>query len=162
MCAVKLNHGIELRAAEPASLAAKACLGHYYRELDAVFEGGFDPDQKAYAGTGAATPPNLYCVLAWAGEEPVGCGFLQWQEGDAIVEIKRMWVAREARGKGLARAILAHLEHKARSLGFTAVRLDTNRVLTGAQTLYRTAGYHDIPRYSDNPYAHCWFGKSLA
>ncbi len=99
MCAVKLNHGIELRAAEPASLAAKGCLGHYYRELDAVFEGGFDPDQKAYAGTGAATPPNLYCVLAWAGEEPVGCGFLQWQEGDAIVEIKRMWVAREARAR---------------------------------------------------------------
>lgn len=161
MCAVKRADDIELRAADPESPAVKICLGHYYSELDAVFEGGFDPAQKAYSGTDGKAPPKVYCVLAWAGDEPAGIGFLQWQESDAVVEIKRMWVAKEARGKGLARAILAHLEGKARELGFAAIRLDTNRVLKGAQALYRRSGYTEIGRYSDNPYAHHWFGKRL-
>lgn len=152
---------IELRAADPSDAAARACLDRYYAELACVFEGGFDPGQAAYAGTGKETPPRVYCVLAWAEGQAVGCGFLQWQEGDETVEIKRMWVADKMRGRGLARMILAHLEAKARTLGFSAVRLDTNRALKTAQALYLRSGYSEIPRYSDNPYAHHWFGKRL-
>lgn len=152
---------IALASADPSGAEARACLARYYAELATIFEGGFDSDDQAYAGTGKARPPHLYCVLARVDDAVAGCGFLQWQENDDAAEIKRMWVAPECRGRGLARAILSHLEDKARALGFAAVRLDTNRALKDAQALYRRSGYADIARYSDNPYAHHWFGKNL-
>ena len=43
----------------------------------------------------------------------------------AIAEIKRMYVVPEARGRGVARALLAALEDAARELGYEVVRLDT-------------------------------------
>ena len=72
-----------------------------------------------------------------------------------------MWVAPHARGRGIARGLLQVLEQAARDAGLAAVRLDTNRALTEAHALYRSAGYAEIARYSDNPYAHRWFGKQL-
>jgi GNAT superfamily N-acetyltransferase len=152
---------IALASADPSGAEARACLQQYYAELARAFEGGFDPGDQAYAGTGKARPPTLYCVLARVDCAPAGCGFLQWQENDDVAEIKRMWVAPGFRGQGLARAILSHLEDEARTLGFAAVRLDTNRALTEAQTLYLRSGYAEIGRYNDNPYAHHWFAKSL-
>jgi ribosomal protein S18 acetylase RimI-like enzyme len=41
------------------------------------------------------------------------------------------------------------------------VRLDTNGTLAEAQALYRKAGYREIERYNDNPYADFWFEKIL-
>ena len=39
--------------------------------------------------------------------------------------------------------------------------LDTNRALSPAIAMYRAAGYADIDRYNDNPYADFWFEKEL-
>jgi GNAT superfamily N-acetyltransferase len=72
-----------------------------------------------------------------------------------------MWVAEAARGLGLGRRLLAALEEQARELGFTTLRLDTHRALTEAVRFYRSAGYLEIPRFHDNPYAHHWFEKRL-
>ncbi len=41
------------------------------------------------------------------------------------------------------------------------VRLDTLESLTEARQLYRTSGYREIARFSDNPYAHHGFEKAL-
>jgi ribosomal protein S18 acetylase RimI-like enzyme len=76
-------------------------------------------------------------------------------------EIKRMWVASEARGLGIGRRLLAELEAEATKLGKERLRLDTNRTLAEAKTLYIRAGFRLIPRYNDNPYAHLWFEKTL-
>ena len=43
----------------------------------------------------------------------------------------------------------------------SAVRLETNRVLDEAIGLYRSAGYREVVAFSDEPYAHHWFEKSL-
>jgi len=42
-------------------------------------------------------------------------------------------------------------------------RLDwkTNRALTEAISLYRAAGYREVPAFNDEAYAHHWFEKSL-
>ncbi|MDR3493023.1 MAG: GNAT family N-acetyltransferase, partial [Ancalomicrobiaceae bacterium] len=66
-----------------------------------------------------------------------------------------------ARGLGIARKLLHRLEDLARQRGLAMLRLDTNRALAEAQTLYRSEGYEPIARYNDNPYAHHWFGKRL-
>lgn len=151
---------VEFRPEDPDSDAARWCLDEYYRELDKRFEGGFDPRTAAYAGTAAPTELQVRCFVAWLDGAPAGCGFLQWTN-ESVGEIKRMWVAPQARGQGIARGFLRVLEQAARDNGLAAVRLDTNRVLTEAHALYRAAGYSGIARYSDNPYAHHWFGKQL-
>jgi ribosomal protein S18 acetylase RimI-like enzyme len=57
--------------------------------------------------------------------------------------------------------LLEALEQRAAEHGFEAVRLDTNRALDEAKAMYRSAGYVEIARYNDNPYANHWFEKRL-
>ena len=48
-----------------------------------------------------------------------------------------------------------------REHGARTVRLETNRNLTEAIALYRSAGYREVPAFNDEPYAHHWFEKQL-
>ncbi len=73
-----------------------------------------------------------------------------------------MWVHPDWRGAGLGGRMLRALEQAAVDQGRAVVRLDTNSVLTDAVSMYRRAGYTEIPRYNDNPYAHHWFEKELS
>jgi hypothetical protein len=41
------------------------------------------------------------------------------------------------------------------------VRLETNKALTEAISLYRSAGYREVDAFNDEPYAHHWFEKQL-
>ena len=72
-----------------------------------------------------------------------------------------MWVSPDARGLGLGRRLLRELEQDAAAAGARAVRLETNRSLTEAISLYRQAGYREVDRFNDEPYAHHWFEKRL-
>ena len=99
-------------------------------------------------------------MIARLNGRAIGCGGLTTID-PRTVEIKRMWVAPDSRGLGVARRLLEALEAYARQSGMTRVRLDTNRALSQAQSLYRKAGYREIERYNDNPYAHFWFEKEL-
>jgi ribosomal protein S18 acetylase RimI-like enzyme len=75
--------------------------------------------------------------------------------------LKRMWIAAPARGLGLGRRLLDALEARARAGGYRLARLETNRALTEAQSLYRRCGYREIAPFNDEPYAHHWFEKAL-
>jgi len=145
---------------DPDSPEARWCLGQYYGELASRFDGGFDPGVKAYAGNDEARPPAGLFVIARLDGRPAGCGSFFRRDG-STGEIKRMWVAPDARGMGMARRILGALEAAARAAGVAAIRLDTNASLKEAQALYRKAGYTEIARFNDNPYAHHWFEKKL-
>ena len=72
-----------------------------------------------------------------------------------------MWTAECARGLGIARRVLETLEAKAREIGLTTLRLETNKTLHEAQALYRRSDYRDVARFNDEPYAHHWFQKEL-
>jgi DNA-binding MarR family transcriptional regulator/ribosomal protein S18 acetylase RimI-like enzyme len=137
---------------DPASPDARWCLGHYGAELAERFEEGFD------ATVWPAQPTRF--VIARIGGQPAGCGALKTLAPD-IGELARMWVDRPHRGLGIAKRILEALEEQAAELGFTTVRLDTNRALDEAKAMYRGAGYVEIERYNDNPYANHWFEKRL-
>jgi ribosomal protein S18 acetylase RimI-like enzyme len=76
--------------------------------------------------------------------------------------VKRMWVSTAARGLGLGRRILERLEDEARARGVRTLRLETNRSLAEAISLYRSAGYVEVEAFNDEPYAHHWFEKQLA
>jgi hypothetical protein len=42
------------------------------------------------------------------------------------------------------------------------LRLDTNRGLGEAISLYRSVGFHEVPPFNDEPYADHWFEKQIA
>jgi hypothetical protein len=46
--------------------------------------------------------------------------------------------------------------------GSGPAELETNRSLTEAIRLYRSAGYVEVPAFNDEPYAHHWFEKDLS
>ena len=59
----------------------------------------------------------------------------------AICELRKMYLARGARGQGLGRRLLAHALARAAALGFTRVILETATVLVEAVALYERHGF---------------------
>ncbi len=151
---------IDVGVESPRSAVGRWCLEQYFGELDERFDAGFDPARSSVPDAGEMTPPTGLFLVARLRGAPVGCGGLLFYD-DEPPDIKRMWVAPAVRGLGLGRRILHELEERARASGATAVRLDTNRNLTEAISMYRSSGYEEIPRYSDEAYAHHWFEKRL-
>jgi len=151
---------IEVRWEAPDSADARWCLEQYLRELAERFETGFDPTRSNPARDEEMKPPAGYFVVARLDGCAVGCGALK-RGNKGTGEIKRMWTAPSARGQGVARRVLQTLETIARKAGLTTLRLETNRTLKEAQTLYRREGYQEVAPFNDEPYAHHWFEKKL-
>jgi len=101
-------------------------------------------------------------LVAWADGEPLGCGAVRRLE-ETSAELKRMYVAPLARGRGIGRALLTQLEHEARRLGAKRLLLETGIRQQAALALYRDAGFVVIPafgEYVDSPTSVC-MGKDL-
>ena len=151
---------VVVAVADPRDPPARACMAAYFAELAERFDAGFDPGLSISAGDAELTPPKGLVLLATLHGEPVGIGALKLH-GAGPAEIKRMWVARAARGLGLGRRLLSELERCAAERGVSIVRLETNRSLEEAISLYRSAGYREVPAFNDETYAHHWFEKDL-
>jgi GNAT superfamily N-acetyltransferase len=151
---------VEVGVEDPRSAAARFCLQSYFAELDTRFDSGFDPGQSISADPSELTEPAGLLLVARLRGEPIGCGALKLH-GAEPAEVKRMWVAPEARGLGVGRRILEELERHARHRGVAVLRLETNRTLREAAGLYRSAGYAEVAPFNDETYAHHWFEKRL-
>jgi DNA-binding MarR family transcriptional regulator/GNAT superfamily N-acetyltransferase len=152
---------VEVRAVDPAHPDAQICLREYFIELGRRFETGFDPALSIPAELHELRPPVGVFLVATLRSEPVGCGGLKFH-GDEPTELKRMWVADSVRGLGIGRRLLSELENRAAVSGAGVVRLETNKALTEAISLYRSAGYREVDAFNDEPYAHHWFEKQLS
>ncbi|MDQ6769894.1 MAG: GNAT family N-acetyltransferase [Gemmatimonadota bacterium] len=99
---------------------------------------------------------GVFVVARWNGR-PVGCGALRClreaalmrELGPRVGELKRMYVARDMRGKGIGRALLDRLESEARLLGLDRLVLETGTRSAEAIALYRRAGFTSIPAYGE-------------
>jgi len=88
---------------------------------------------------------------------PVACGALRSlrdpasvrELGPRVGELKRMYVAADARGKGIGRALLARLEDEARALGLERLVLETGTRQAEALALYGRTGYMPILAYGE-------------
>ncbi len=87
-----------------------------------------------------------HVVLAYLDARAVGCGAIRAYASDTI-EIKRMFVLPENRGKGIAGAVLTELETWAAELGYVRCLLETGQMQPEAIRLYQKSGYDIIPNY---------------
>lgn len=113
--------------------------------------------------------PNGMFFVGYLGEEPVATG--AWRRtsvlldgATATAEIKRMYVVPAAQRRGLARAVLAHLEDSAREAGLDGLVLETGMRQPEAIELYLSSGYVPIPgfgHYCGSELSRC-FGRLIA
>jgi putative acetyltransferase len=96
-------------------------------------------------------------VVAYLDDIPAGCGGYK-KFDDESVEIKRMFVNKQFRKKGIARAILTELENWALENGFKKTMLETGIKQQEAISLYTSFGYSIIEnfgQYKGNPNSLC-------
>lgn len=107
-------------------------------------------------------PPHGLFVLVYDGGTPVGMG--GWRKYGADGELKRMYVRESARGRGVGRLLLTHLERTAVEAGIRRLVLETGIVQPEALGLYRSSGYTDVPPFGYYAEAELsvHLGKTLA
>ena len=98
-----------------------------------------------YAPNNVLDPLNT-AVIAYYNGKPVGCGCFKKFDQDSV-EIKRMYVDPELRGRGIASTVLNELEKWAKEKGFKYSVLETGIKLNDANGLYRKQGYEVIENY---------------
>jgi DNA-binding MarR family transcriptional regulator/GNAT superfamily N-acetyltransferase len=152
---------VQIVALDPEDEDARFCLEQYTEELNRRSARTFDPMVGATARPEEVRPPAGQFFIVRLRGEPIGCGAVKHHR-DAPAEIKRMWIAPEARSLGLGRRLLRTLESCARDAGATVARIETSSDLTEALTLYASAGWTQVEAFNDEPYADRWFEKPLA
>ena len=129
-----------------------------WAELDALY------------GNAAPTPPQISgmeqhgaaFVLARLDGDVAGCAALR-PLSRHVAEVKRVYVRRQTRRSGVARAIMHELEQLARAAGFNEIWLETGLPQSDAIRLYESLGYTRIAgfgEYKDEPDNVC-FGRRL-
>jgi putative acetyltransferase len=93
--------------------------------------------------------PAVHFFVAREAGVPVAMGAFKHLSDPPQAEIKSMHVLAEARGRGLSKAMLAHVEATARAAGVTALFLETGIQPTfiAARQLYERAGYQSCPPF---------------
>jgi len=99
-------------------------------------------------------PPNgVYLIAYDAADRPVATGGWRSQDSngegneDGDAELKRMYVIREMRGRGLARRMLTALEEDARDAGRLRMVLETGTEQPEAIALYTSSGYAPCTKF---------------
>ena len=124
-------------------------------ELQAEFTVRYGGPDRTPLDPSMFDPPSGAFFVGWSGSEPVAMG--GWRRrtdvpalGSVVTEVKRMYVVPAARGRGISRLLLAHLEETAAASGADVMVLETGMKQPEAIGLYK-----------DSPENRC-FGKPLA
>jgi DNA-binding MarR family transcriptional regulator len=152
---------VQIRPVDPEDRDAQYCLAEYVAELNRRSTRRFDPSVGATALPHEIRPPAGQFFVVYLHGEAIGCGGVK-HHTDGPAEIKRMWLAPQARGLGLGRRLLETLEGCARDGGAHVAHIETSAVLTEALSLYRSTGWVEVPRFNDEPFADHWLEKELA
>lgn len=112
--------------------------------LEEVVAGEFD--RTPYRQFNTLEKIHDICI-AYDGETPAGCAsFREYEPGTA--EVKRVFVRKEYRGRGISRLLMEALEKKARERGFHTLILECGEPLTAAMELYRKTGFEITGNYA--------------
>ncbi|MEM7642554.1 MAG: GNAT family N-acetyltransferase [Pseudomonadota bacterium] len=122
-------------AADPRAPGCAALLAQSHALMQSMFQ----PGECHYLDLDALTEPHICFVAAEAEGAVLGTGAIALRDGYA--EVKSMFTAPEARGRGVADAILRHLIDLAEAEGRPILRLETGMGLDAAHRLYARHGF---------------------
>ena len=120
------------------------------QQLDKELWDELNEDQATYDQYNKVPDLNTV-VVVYINDQPVASGCFKKYNTDTV-EIKRMFVVKEQRGKGLSKVVLSELESWAVESGFKNALLETSIHFIAATTLYKNAGYtiiHNYDQYKD-------------
>ena len=109
----------------------------------------FSPDEIFSFSPEELATPDVAFLVARDGGPALGC--VAMVDCGGYAEIKRLYVPRAGRGRGLARALMAAVETRARAQGKQAIMAETGEVLAPAVALYRDLGFTVRGPFGDYP-----------
>ena len=113
--------------------------------LDHEFWVELNEDQSTYEQYNKV-PDISTAIIIYDDKKPIACGCFK-EYDNTTVEIKRMYVDKSYRGKGISKMVLSELENWAIENGFKYAILETSIHFDVAKNLYQQAGYDIIPNY---------------
>ena len=117
-------------------------------ELDAYQSALYPSESNHFLDLTGLMQANVLFAVARDGDRAaLGCGAIMLLDGYA--ELKRMYVAPGARGRGIAKRLLEVLEEEALNSSRTVLRLETGIHQPEALGLYERAGYVRRDAYGD-------------
>ena len=118
-------------------------LGEHLGELDPSLNTDLVDIGRAYAAGAFLVAQRAGALVGTGGFLPVA---------DTAVQIHRMSVAREARGRGIGSAILAGLLAAARARGFRRAMLETTETWDATIAFYERSGFRACDRRAGSVY----------
>lgn len=118
------------------SLNFNLCFQNFQKEIDDL------PAQYS--------EPTGCIILSCENDKPFGCVAVRKFEND-ICEMKRLYIPKTYRGRGIGRELAARIISIAKELGYKKMRLDTLETMTEAISLYKSMGFCEIGKYRENP-----------
>ena len=157
---------MRFREVDVTSVEALALLDAYFAERAAGFPAAQGAYRPTYPTVEQFTPPAGVFLVVEDDGGVIGCGGVRRiqrrpETNEIRFEVKHLWLAPAARGRGAGRLLLEELERRAVEFGAQELVLDTNASLEAAGGLYRSSGYDDIEPYNANPNATHWYGKRV-
>jgi putative acetyltransferase len=134
---------IHIRSGDPREPGALVLL----EASHALMESLFPPEDNHYLSVDALLVPEIAFFVAEDGAAVLGT--IALARKDSYGEVKSMFVDPSARGRGVARALLRHVEGVARDMGLPVLRLETGNLLAAAMALYTAQGFRPCGAFGD-------------
>jgi putative acetyltransferase len=135
------SRDVTIAAERPDGAEVVALIG----ALDAYLAALYPAESNHGLSVAALLAPSVRFLVARRAGVAIGCGAIVLESGYA--ELKRMYVAPEARGLGVGRRLLAALDAAAAAEGRPVLRLETGGAQPEALALYRSAGFVETPPF---------------
>ena len=121
--------------------------GHFYLITENYYSTivGGEENRKSFIPYNISSSVEDVLVVCHEGKAVACSGLKRYCEDE--VEIKRVWVEPEHRGRHIACDMMLLLEAKAKEEGYKRMILQTREIMTDAVALYTSLGYHRIENY---------------
>lgn len=142
------NLTLHLAPLDPGHPDAQALI----QQSEALMSALYPSESNHFEPAEGLRPPNGAFWGLWIGAALVGCGGVKHHapaDGPPYGEIKRLFVLDSARGRGVARQLMARLEAELMARGVRLARLETGIHQPEALGLYRRLGYVECEPFGD-------------
>ena len=138
--------GVELRLAPGPTDDVCGLIGELNAELSALYT----DEQRHGLAVAAIFQPHIRFFVAYRGEDAIGCGGVALLDG--FGELKRMYVRKPWRSRGIADLLVSRLIRETVSTGRSLLRLETGSHSFAALRFYDRLGFRPCAAFE--PYAH--------